>query len=305
MRFKVWAKRVLLGLAGLLTSFALLVGLGWWYYHPAFTRTHGIVYGKRRGRDLILDVVKPTSPNGLGVILAVSGGWKSGTNSFHPWMVAPLLRRGYTVFPVCHISQPDSTVPEIAADMQRAVRFIRHHATEYSIDPRRLGMTGGSAGGHLSLVLATLGGPGPQDATDPVDRESSAVQAVAVFYPVTDLIDLHGSTTDTGGNLPPKGYEAAFGSVTDREVWRAMGLSLSPIAHVTTNLPPILIYHGDADTLVPLNQSQRFQVRAQELHRTVEVVVHPGGTHGWPSMIWDIRQFANWFDRYLRSADAN
>ena len=113
-------------------------------------------------------------------MVMVSGGWKSPTpGSFQPWMAAPLLRRGYTVFAVYHISQPEATVMEIAEEVNRAVRYIRHHARDYGVDPQRLGVTGGSAGGHLSLLLATRGGPGPADAADPVDRESSAVEAVA------------------------------------------------------------------------------------------------------------------------------
>lgn len=299
MRFRKWFRRLLLGLAGILMIISWVVGMAWWYYHPAFTHTHAVVYGQRNGRDLLFEVLKPRSPKGLGVILVVSGGWKSGTNSIHPWMLAPLLRHGYTVFPVCHVSPPFSTVTEMAADLHHAVRFVRYHAADYGIDPKRLGVTGGSAGGHLGLVLATLGGPGSPAAPDPVDRESSAIQAAAVFYPVTDLLNLHGSITDTGGILPPKGYEVAFGSVTNREIWQAMGRDLSPIYHITTNLPPTLIYHGDADTLVPLEQSEHFQQRAHQLQRTVELVVHPGGSHGWISMVWDIRQFALWFDRYL------
>ncbi|MDB6039244.1 MAG: esterase, partial [Verrucomicrobiales bacterium] len=74
---------------------------------------------------------------------------------------------------------------------------------------------------------------------------------------------------------------------------------LSPIDHIHSHMPPILIYHGDADTLVPLDQSQRFQSRARELGDVVELVVHHGGKHGWLTMIWDIRAFRKWFDRYL------
>ncbi len=72
------------------------------------------------------------------------------------------------------------------ADLSRAVRFIRANAAKYGVDPMKLGVTGGSAGGHLSLMLATRGGDGNPNAADPVDRESSAVQAVACFYPPTD-----------------------------------------------------------------------------------------------------------------------
>ena len=164
-------------------------------------------------------------------------------------MVAPLLRRGYTVFDVYHISQPEATVMEIVEEVNRAVRYIRHHARDYGVDPQRLGVTGGSAGGHLSLMLATRGGPGPADAADPIDRESSAVQAVAIFFPVTDLLNLGSSTENLGDGGPPKSFVKAFGpQSTNLAVWKVIGHDVSPIYYVRSNLPPILIYHGDADT---------------------------------------------------------
>jgi acetyl esterase/lipase len=190
---------------------------------------------------------------------------------------------------------------DIAEDMHRAVRYVRHHAAEYGIDPERLGVTGGSAGGHLSLLLVTRGGPGLADAADAVDRESSAVQAAAIFYPVTDLLNLGDSTENLHDGGPPKSFVKGFGpNATNLAVWKVIGHELSPIFYVSSNLPPTLIYHGDADTLVPLDQSQRYQVEARKLGNTVELVVHPGGKHGWLSMLWDIRRFADWFDKYLR-----
>ena len=259
------------------------------------------MYGQRHGRDLTIDIVRPAKPNGFGVALMVSGGWKSGAGSFRPWMVAPLLRSGYTVFAVFHISQPEATVMEITEDVNRAVRYVRHNARQYGVDPGRLGVTGGSAGGHLSLMLATRGGPGPAGTSDPIDAESSAVQAVAIFYPVTDLIDLGNSTENLHDGGPPKSFVKSFGPhATNPAVWKVIGRELSPIYYVNSNLPPTLIYHGDADTLVPLDQSERFQAAARKLGRTVEVVVHHGGQHGWLSMVWDTRQLAKWFDRYLR-----
>jgi acetyl esterase/lipase len=293
---------VLLG-AGMILALALIVvGSLWVYFHPPLTRTNGWVYGQRHGRDLTVDVVRPARSNGLGVLLLVSGGWKSGTNSFHSWMAAPLLRRGYTIFAVYHVSQPEATVMEITEDMHRAARYVRHHAREHGIDPGRLGVAGGSAGGHLSLMLATRGGPGAADAPDPVDRASSAVQAVAIFYPVTDLLNLGKSTENLGDGGPPKSFVKGFGpQSTNLAVWKVIGRDLSPIYHISSNLPPVLIFHGDADTLVPLDQSERFQAEARKAGRTVELIVHPGGQHGWLTMVWDVRRFADWFDRYLRS----
>ncbi len=289
-----------------LAAAVLVLGLGvasvWLYLHPRIERVDGVVYGQRQGHNLALDVVRPAKTNGFGVVLLVSGGWKSSTpGSFRPWMAAPLLRRGYTVFAVYHISQPEATVMEIVEDVSRAVRYIRHHAHDYGVDQQRLGVTGGSAGGHLSLMLATRGGPGPADAADPIDRESSAVQAVAIFFPVTDLLNLGSSTENPGDGGPPKSFVKAFGpQSTNLTVWKVIGHEVSPIYYVHSNLPPIQIYHGEADTLVPLDQSQRFQATAQKLGCRVELVIHHGGRHGWWSMIWDIRRFADWFDLYLR-----
>src|SRR5437867_3303447 len=210
MKLPRWARITLKALAALVLSLCLIVAATCIYFHPSVQREPGIVYGQRHGKDLTLDVLRPAKPNGIGIAVMVSGGWKSQAGSFRPWFATPLLRRGYTLFAVYHIPQPQATVMEITEDVNRAIRFIRHNAAEYHVDPRRLGVTGGSAGGHLSLMLATRGGPGPGDAGDPVDRESSAVQAVAIFYPVTDLLNLGASTENPGDGGPPKSFVKGF-----------------------------------------------------------------------------------------------
>src|SRR5205823_13512724 len=86
-------------------------------------------------------------------------------------------------------SQPRFTIPEILQDMHRATRFIRYHAKDYKIDPDRIGISGASAGGHLSLMQGMAGDLGDPNAKDPVDRVSSRVQAVACFFPPTDFLN--------------------------------------------------------------------------------------------------------------------
>lgn len=281
---------------------ALMAGSLWIYFHPSVQRMNAVQYGQLHNQPVVLDVIKPSRPNGLGILVLVSGGWKSGrSGSFGEWMAAPLLRRGYTVFAIYHVSQPEATVMEIIDQMHRAVRFVRVHAVDYGVDAQRLGVAGGSAGGHLSLMLATTGGPGSSEATDPVDRASSAVQAVAIFFPVTDLLNLGRSTENLGDGGPPKSFRRAFGpQATNLTVWKGIGRETSPIYHITTNLPPILIYHGDADTLTPLEQSEWFRDKASAAGREIKLVVHPGGKHGWLTMVLDIRKFADWFDLHLR-----
>ena len=276
---------------------------GWVYFHPTCEWTRGVEYGRRHGEPLTLDVLRPRSPNGLGIVVVVSGGWRSDPSIIRPWLVAPLLRRGYTVFALAHVSQPKASVAEIFADVSRGVRFVRTHAADYGIDPERIGVGGGSAGGHLALLLATRGGPGQADAADPVDRASSAVQAAAVFYPVTDLTNLAGSTEDPGDGGPPRSYRAAFRQEpVDMSTWRPLARELSPLHHVTASLPPTLIHHGDRDTLVTLDQSERFRDRAREAGVDVAVVTVRGGGHGWLTMPLDVMRFAAFFDRVLRPA---
>lgn len=301
-----WLRLSLIVSGSVVALLAIVAGGGWWYLNPAVERTDGVVYGQRNEQPLVLDVIRPLNPNGLGVAFMVSGGWKSGKAGEAPvLMMAPLLRRGYTVFAIYHISQPKATVMEIIEDVNRGIRFVRHHAEEYGIDPDHIGVSGGSAGGHLSLMLATRGGPGPEDADDPVDRESSAVQAAAIFFPVTDLLNLGQSTENLGDGGPPKSFVKSFGpNATDLTIWKEIGRDCSPIYHITPDLPPILVYHGDADTLTPLEQSEWFRDRAVEQGVDVKLVVHPGGEHGWPTMLWDLRKFADWFDEHLKPATA-
>ncbi|AHF92879.1 esterase [Opitutaceae bacterium TAV5] len=260
-----------------------------------------MVYGKRQDRPLLMDVIQPERPNGAGVIVMVSGSWKSRTGPFDPWLAAPLLRRGYTLFAVHHISQPEVTIMDIVADVNRAVRFVRYHAGDYGVNPEKIGVTGGSSGGHLSLMLATRGGEGAADAADPVERQSSAVQAVAVFFPVTDLLNLGNSTQNLHDDGPPKSYVRGFGLASrDPGPWRPVGREMSPIYHIPAAMPPTLIIHGTADTLVPLDQSVRFREEARRHGTEVELIERPGKNHGWIGMITDIRLFADWFDRTLR-----
>ena len=120
------------------------------------------------------------------------------------------IRRGYTIFAVVHGSQPKYTIPEILLDMHRAVRYVRHNAKQYDVDPGRIGIYGGSAGGHLSLMQGTAGNAGNPTAVDPVERASSRVQAVACFFPPTDFLNYGKEGQEALGAGILKNFRAPF-----------------------------------------------------------------------------------------------
>jgi len=125
-----------------------------------YTRKADVIYARKHGVALTMDVIVPPKPNGAAVIWAVS----SGFHSHHAWIEGPkfaknmsvLLDRGYTIFAVVHGSVPKFTLPEYYSDMRRSIRFVRHNAKSYGIDPNRIGISGASAGGVISLMIDKL-----------------------------------------------------------------------------------------------------------------------------------------------------
>jgi acetyl esterase/lipase len=279
---------------------------------PEFTRTQDVVYGRKYGTALTLDVFTPKEKaNGAAVIWVVSGGWFSAHEAISLGPIEEFLRRGYTVFAVVHGSQPRYTIPEIVADMNRSVRFIRSHASEYHIDPARIGITGGSAGGHLSLMQGTAGDKGNPDARDPVDRISSRVQAVGCFFPPTDFLN-YGKPGENAlgrgilsGFKPPFDFHQqdpktkVFRPISDEARILEIGRQISPITHVSADDPPTLIIHGDADQLVPIQQAEIFLEQLKKAGGEGKLVVKKGGSHGWPDLVKDMSIIADWFDQHL------
>jgi acetyl esterase/lipase len=284
---------------------------------PVVKHVKDVIYGRKHGMVLTMDVFAPAKSNGIGVIWVVSGGWFSSHATIDPAsqvFAVPFLERGYTVFAVVHGSQPKFTIPEILEDMHRATRFIRSHAKDYKIDPERIGITGGSAGGHLSLMQGLAGDLSNDKAKDPIDRVSSRVQAVACLYPPTDFLNYGKTGEDALGRGILAGFKApfvfqefdkqtrSFVPITDEEKFKEIGRHISPINHVSKDDPPTLILHGDADKLVPIQQAEILIAKLKEAGVPAELAVKKGAGHGWPNLLQDVRTFADWFDRHLRAS---
>ncbi|MBI5757042.1 MAG: alpha/beta hydrolase [Planctomycetales bacterium] len=280
---------------------------------PNFTRTEDVIYGRKHGVALTLDVFQPQKDaNGSALIFVVSGGWFSSHANINAGFVQEFLNRGYTVFAVVHGSQPKFTIPEVLEDMHRATRFIRSKAGDFKFDPAKVGIFGASAGGHLSLMQGTAGDLGNKEAKDPVDRQSSRVQAVACFFPPTDFLNYGREGEIALGRGVLKNFRApfdfheldksinAFVPITNEEKLLEIGKQISPVNHVTPDDPPTLIIHGDADKLVPIQQAELIIAKLKAANVPTELVTKPGAAHGWAGLDKDLLLLADWFDKHLK-----
>ncbi len=276
-----------------------------------------VIYGRKNGMALTMNVLTPqVKSNQRGIILAISAGLQSSFEMALEWsgsVAQPYLMKGYTVFEVCHGSAPKYNNIEIVSDLHRAVRYIRYNAVKYNIDPNRLGMTGASSGGYLSLMMGTTGSESDPNAKDPVDRVAGNVQAVACFFPPTDFLNFGKTGVVSLGTGRLSDYRAAFEfsnwnkqtrhfeMITDSTLLLKIGRQISPIYQVTATSAPTIIAHGNMDELIPLQQSQLFIQKLKELNVPCELMIKEGGTHkAWPDILNYLVAFSDWFDRYLK-----
>lgn len=276
-----------------------------------------VIYGRKHGMALTMNVLTPKAKsNKRGIILVVSAGLQSNFDMALAWagsIAQPYLMKGYTVFEVCHGSAPKYNNIEIVADLHRAVRFIRYNASRYNIEPNKLGITGASSGGYLSLMMGTTGFEADTNAKDPVDRVPGNVQAVACFFPPTDFLNFGETGKVSLGTGRLSDYRAAFEfsnwnkqtkhfeMITDSTLLLKIGRQISPIYQITPHSAPTLIAHGDQDELIPLQQSQSFVQKMKALNVPCELMIKEGGTHkAWPDITNYLVAFSDWFDKYLK-----
>ncbi len=276
------------------------------------------IYGRKDGMALTMFVQRPPQiSNGKAIILVESGNWKSSYEKAQRFLEGSTIYtdKGYTVFTVLPGSQPRFTIPDQISDIKRAVRFVRYNAKEYGIDALHIGITGFSSGGHLSLAVATADDIIDAASSDPVDKVSSRVQAVAVFYPPTDFLNFGKANASPASNktaLILTGVYAAFDfkrwndttrsfePITDDAKKLEIAKQVSPIYSVSRDDPPVLIIHGDADFFVPLQQSLNIIQKFENAKVPNQLIIKKGGGHGWKNIDVEENQVANWFDKYLK-----
>ena len=231
----------------------------------------GIEYGKGGNSSLKLDLYspKPGAESQPAIIFIHGGGWKSGNREVYHYYCTKFAERGFVAATVSYRLTSVAPFPAAVQDVKCAVRWLRSNAERLGVDPTRIGVAGGSAGGHLSMMVGYSSDVPELEGTGGHSGTSSRVQAVVDLYGPTDL------TTDFAKS---KSLVIGFlgGGTFDQQPERYR--LASPITHVTKDDPPTLILHGSIDSVVPIAQAE---LLAAKLKKTrVDFVFDR--VDGWP-----------------------
>jgi alpha-L-fucosidase 2 len=223
-----------------------------------------IEYVRRGSQPLLLDASVPDGPGPFAaVILVHGGGFTAGNKNMYITPVfAPLTDAGFAWFTIDYRLAPAAQLPAPVDDVLSALEWVRKHAAEYKVDPGRIALLGESAGAYMVDYAAI------------VASKANAPAAVVSFYGPHDLTYEHSGETVFSG----------VAALTGVREWNADGVkklqAVSPYFLVHEGLPPFLLLHGDADQMVPYEQSPRFCKALQAKGGECELFTVPGGKHG-------------------------
>ena len=211
--------------------------------------------GRTEKLDLYLPKNRKPGEKSPAVLLIHGGGWKEGDKrqAREIEFGTTLAENGYVAASVNYALRSAGKFPVNLQDCKNGIRYLRAHAEELGIDPDRIAVMGGSAGGHLALMVAYTADDPALSPAQPYPGVSDKVKAVVDFYGITDIggrkkTDPDGKPTGLRG-MDEEG-KAVFGP--DETGWK----QASPITHVRRDVPPTLILHGKKDTTVDRDQSQ-------------------------------------------------
>lgn len=229
-----------------------------------------VVYGEAAGEKLLLDAFTPEGREPFPVcILVHGGGWVQGNkhNNFRT-LLTPLSEAGFAWFSISYRLAPKHRYPACVEDVETAIRWVKAHAADYNVDPKRITLIGESAGGHLVSLAAVRA------------KADTRVAAVVAFYPPNDL------ELQARSNLrTPAWATALFGITTMDDAATKVIREASPSTHIAAGLPPFLLVHGTDDTRVAVDQSHQFQTKLRAVGTPCDLLLVQGVGHGM--VTWD------------------
>jgi len=294
--------RIILSVVSVLMVILLTVFILIYVFVFAQERISDVVYWKDSGTEFTMDVFKPRKSNKGAVVWIVSDGLYSSREGISPLIAAPFTSQGFTVFMVVHGSVPSYNISQIVDQLQRSVRYIRANAEHFDIRTDKIGISGGSSGGHLALLIAGLGDDGNPEAEDLIERTSSKLNAAAVIFPPTDFMNWGepGVTHIDAKKMSGSDRIFGFDLSESREENENILKKYSPITYVNKNSPPTLVAHGNMDQVVPFQQSERYIARCTELGVTCKLISIPKRGHEPGTVIRAAPKLIQWYKEYLK-----
>ena len=275
-----------IGLAGVVSAQAVDAPTRFVQVANSYSLAPNITYLRAGGFDLKLDVYRPTGATDSTPTLMYmhGGGWTSGTKESSLFAFLPFLEMGWAVVNVEYRLADAALAPAAVEDCRCALRWIYQNAKQYKFDLNNVVVTGASAGGHLALTTGLIPESAGLDRQCPGDRRRAwttgdlttqelKVAAVISWYGITDVEDLTNRKAGSSGNFT----EAWLGSTPDRS---AIAKRVSPVTYVRRGLPPVMLIHGNADTVVPYDQATRMRKALDDAGVPNELITVEGGGHG-------------------------
>ena len=230
--------------------------------------------------DLYLPKNRKAGEKSPAVLLIHGGGWKEGDKR-QPREIefgTTLAENGYVAASINYALRSAGKFPQNLQDCKNGVRYLRAHADELGIDPDRISVMGGSAGGHLALLVAYTADQSSLAPSQPYPRVSDKVSCVVDFYGISNLA----TRKETDPNGKPLKIEpldsttqSIFGSTP--QDWK----KASPVTYVKRDVPPTLILHGKKDTTVDFDQSQELADALKKAGATYEIIWLPNAPHSF------------------------
>jgi acetyl esterase/lipase len=284
-------RRALLGAAAALSAAGL----------PALAQDevvieNGIEYANPDGQHLQLNLARPGKGEGpFPAILCIhGGGFRAGRRESYDALIKRLAERGYVAATATYRLAPKYQFPAAVHDVKAAVRWLRANAAKYRIDPNRIGVTGGSAGGTLAQMLANTAGVAELEG-DQNPGPSSRVQCVVNYYGANDFTHSYGKSVDAHEVLP-----LFLGGNLQEQ--RKRHIQASPLFWVTPEAAPTLVVHGTKDNYVAYEQGVWLVERLLAAGVDAELLTIQDAGHGFKGddATRAEQALVAFFDRYLK-----
>jgi len=265
-----------------------------------------VTYGKAGDTELKLDLARPQGNGPFPAIVFIhGGGWSGGNRQMYRGQIQEAAQRGYVAATISYrlmkydeakneTTTADPIFPAQIQDAKAAIRWVRANAKKCDVDPDRIGVTGTSAGGHLSLLVGLTDPASGLEGDSGNPDQSSRVQAVVNVFGPTDMVYCFEKS------LAPWIVRLFMGG-TPAEVGERYKAA-SPITYVSKDDPPVLTLHGDQDGLVPVEQARVLDEKMKAAGASHTLIVFPGQGHGFEGEDGKKAVDATWefFDRHLK-----